>query len=206
MDLWNHFSDIWIHQSYHPVQPLKGHVVVDIGANIGIFSLWAVRFGASRIVAVEPHPTTFKLLEEYASGCPISSLCCAITHDAGRVLLELGDSSTSHRVAQAGESGLSASGIEVDAITLDQLFHMYGIVQCGLLKLDCEGSEYDILLSQPECLDVVDQIVLEYHPRSDCHPQLLAQKLSERGFKVLQLSRGAGFGMMKAHRAHSRSH
>lgn len=52
--LWPHFSDIWYHQSYtrHFLIP-SGSVVVDVGANVGVFSLFAAR--TARIVyALEP--------------------------------------------------------------------------------------------------------------------------------------------------------
>src|SRR5829696_7537799 len=53
------FEEIWIRQSYLPAAwtPTPRPTVVDVGANVGVFSLWAIRrLGAARVVAIEPSP------------------------------------------------------------------------------------------------------------------------------------------------------
>ena len=55
------FEDIWVKESYLPQgwDGPQGPTVVDIGANVGVFAVWAARrLGASRLVAVEPSPTS----------------------------------------------------------------------------------------------------------------------------------------------------
>jgi len=56
--LWPHFSDIWYHRSYtHHFALPSGSLVVDIGANVGVFSLFAAR-KARVVYALEPSSRT----------------------------------------------------------------------------------------------------------------------------------------------------
>ena len=75
---------------------------------------------------------------------------------------------------------LSNSGKEIGMINLDYLIDLYGIEK-GVLKMDCEGCEYDsILTSNDETLRHFEHIMLEYHYGYDS----LFKKLKEAGYKV----------------------
>jgi hypothetical protein len=50
----------------------------------------------------------------------------------------------------------------VESITLDSIFARHRIEKCKLLKIDCEGSEYEILLGA-RCLDRVEYLAGEFH-------------------------------------------
>ncbi len=51
--------------------------------------------------------------------------------------------------------------VEVDCITIDKLMQFYKVDQFELIKLDCEGSEYDLLLGIDS--SVAKQIAVEFH-------------------------------------------
>ena len=54
--------------------------------------------------------------------------------------------------------------IKVTCLTLGQVMDENGINKCDLLKMDCEGAEYDILYNcPPEYLQRIDQIAMEVH-------------------------------------------
>src|SRR6266851_800753 len=57
--LWPHFSDVWYHQSYTKFCSIPPNsIVVDIGANVGVFALFAARF-ARLVYAVEPASSNY---------------------------------------------------------------------------------------------------------------------------------------------------
>ena len=74
----------------------------------------------------------------------------------------------------------------VPVISLDDLFDRLEVRNCGLLKLDCEGAEYDILLNaSPATLLKVACISMEYHVGLNCHtPGELECTLKSCGFRV----------------------
>jgi len=52
----------------------------------------------------------------------------------------------------------------VEAVTLDEIVDRFGIHGGAVLKMDCEGCEYEVLpLTKPETLNVFDQVFIEYH-------------------------------------------
>ena len=72
------------------------------------------------------------------------------------------------------------------AISLDTLFAHHDVIRCHLLKLDCEGAEYDILYaaSRPT-LDRIDAIAADYHVGLNDHtPAELTAFLEAAGFLV----------------------
>jgi FkbM family methyltransferase len=53
-----------------------------------------------------------------------------------------------------------------------------------ILKMDCEGSEYDIVLSAPEsCWDSIECVVFEYHVVAGYTYSLLRDRLATLGFE-----------------------
>ena len=73
------------------------------------------------------------------------------------------------------------SGIKVHLTTLDELIHEYNIPDGSIMKIDCEGCEYDtILSSSEETLKNFSHIQIEYHYGY----KNLKQKLESCGFDV----------------------
>jgi hypothetical protein len=83
-------------------------------------------------------------------------------------------------------------GEEVETLSLDGLFSRFGIDTCTLLKLDCEGAEYDVLLkASAASLAAVRTIAGEYHVGLNSHtPEELAEHLRAHGFlaRILPLA------------------
>jgi FkbM family methyltransferase len=144
-----------------------GDVVVDVGANIGIVALYlAKKHPDITINAIEPVPTTYRHLAENIdlnNVRNITALNCAITSDGRdlRMIVNPAHSggSTGHLrdVRQPGHYNLT-----VPSRTLDSIFDEYVPDRCRLLKVDCEGAEYEIL-SRARCLDRVDHLAMELH-------------------------------------------
>jgi FkbM family methyltransferase len=154
-----------------------GDVVIDIGAHIGMFAIYtALRFPQLVIHAFEPFPENFELLEQNLDRNGITTVRIhrqGVTGD-GR-LLEMvtnpqnsgGSTCYSHTLDHGRSTGIPST-------TLDHIFDSLGIDKCKLLKIDCEGSEYEILFST-HSLSRVEYLSGEFH-----HNQLLER----RGYTV----------------------
>ncbi len=124
-------------------------VFLDIGANIGAYTLFAaaVTSPRARIVAVEPQPDVFDRLIYNIGQNPfgtVKAIACAIADKAGEVTLFIdprnrGESSVKIVGANQG------SEIRVPAMTLLGLCQSEGITRIDAIKLDVEGAE-DIIL------------------------------------------------------------
>ena len=89
----------------------------------------------------------------------------------------------------------------VETKTLNTVFRDLGIEHCDYMKLDCEGSEYAILLlADTTLLRRIDTIVLEFHDHltNRCSHRDLLQKLRSSGFKASAYNHSATYGMIAA--------
>lgn len=159
-----------------------GWRVVDIGAALGDWALdSALRQPTSEVHAYEPSPDSFRLLEENIrlNGLPnVRAFPEAIHAGAERVTMDISGAGVQHRTTRG-------AGVEVPATTLDVVLQRLG-APCDLLKMDCEGAEYQILFgASPDSLRQVRRIVMEYHDGvgEHSHPELV-RFLEAQGFAV----------------------
>lgn len=165
-------------------------VVIDLGAQIGGFSLYALdRCPGSVVYSLEPDPENYKYLlenikinnvEKY-----ITPINMAAYSDNMPILFNRSEDST--RAGSIYYAGNET--IEVMAITLNELFRIYSIDKCDILKIDIEGAEYDVMYSCPsEVLNRINKIYMECHivPTKPQHNITDMKKyLVENGFNIV---------------------
>jgi FkbM family methyltransferase len=177
--------------------PEPGWHVVDVGANIGAFSLWAERLGAE-VVAYEPEPKTYESLVANVAGRRVSTRQAALVGEAApavRLYLS-GVRSTRHTLlAKEIESGAPLRDfVDVPTVTVADVVGD----GCDLLKLDCEGAEFEALLrSDDETLRSARRLVVEYH-RIGGEPEELVDRLEAAGLEVSVLWTSEAVGAIGA--------
>jgi len=146
----------------------SGKTIIDIGSNIGVFTLYAAYDKDNTVLAFEPSPVNFEILEENIKNNTtrgeITIVNKAIGSKRGTSLMasSLGVYSRLYRENERPKSDEMID--RVACITLEDLFHEYSIETCDLLKVDCEGFEYDILFYAPDYLfDRIFEIRMECH-------------------------------------------
>ncbi len=180
--------------------------VVDVGANIGAFAVFAAQRTRGRVLAIEPHPENARALRENlrANGverCAVAE--CAVAEKTGTLPLFLGASGTTHRLFASGKDAGSGDSIDVRAATLPELLAEHAFERLDFLKLDCEGAEGLILPSLPaELLARIRRVSLEFH--DDTSPlghDALGALLQRAGFAVeLRWDQRSANGMLHARR------
>lgn len=159
----------------------EGDIVIDIGAYIGLFSMaLAKKHPGIMIYAFEPISVNYRnmLRGIEANGIRnVQAFRLAVTADGRELEMLYSHSFTggSTTLEIQKENISSAHLVEkVLSKTLDQIFADFGIARCKLLKIDCEGSEYEILYNA-KCLDRVSHIRGEFH---------LNKTLEAKGFSI----------------------
>jgi FkbM family methyltransferase len=161
--------------------------ILDIGANVGSFSAFAAaRYSDARIVAFEPDPRNFMMLEHNSNLNPgrFEIVNAAVSDRSGEGIFIGGDSD---RHTTGGHLVTQASGAhqKVEVISLTDAFSRFAIGRCDLLKLDCEGAEFGIVYNSPDdVLARISQMVIEVHRGvAPGHSQAdLAYFLNRKGF------------------------
>jgi len=144
------FRDILMRRCYWPGEafaPRRGDTIVDLGANVGAYSILAARrMGAGRVIAIEAQVCEHEMLVRNV----------ALNGVGGVVTPMLGF---------AGAGGLFEGGeYSRMAIDLDAVVREHGISEIALLKVDIEGSEFALFEQPPAWLRLVRRIAMEVHP------------------------------------------
>jgi len=164
-------------------------VILDLGANVGIFTLYAARTAPqAKVFSVEPFPSTFRRLVATVRNHHLDSRVTCLNYaatGASGVRLMPGGQGPSQRQALVPAASM-ASGTEVMGKTIESMLEENHLLHVDLLKMDIEGSEYEVLLSTPpRVLSRIDRIALEYHGDSAPYSrQQLFDHLEQAGFKV----------------------
>lgn len=158
-----------------------GKDVVDIGATIGDTAIYFAARNARHVYAIEPYPNACRIARRNIKlnnmGSKITMLNQAVGGKRGFARMK------KHGEIGSGvylEQGISSGGKRIEIVTLEDIVKRYGIRK-GVLKIDCEGGEYDIILgASRDTLRSFDQIEMEYH-----HGYInLEKKLESCGFDV----------------------
>lgn len=185
--LLNLVREIWVENRYALPPMAADEVVLDIGAHVGTFAVWAsYKCPGARIISVEPSPVTLDYLrrnvaENRLKNVTVVEAACA-ADDGERQLFTRGVLAMNTLFApRAGSVGTA-----VKCVTLDQLFARFAIPRCAFLKLDCEGAEYQILFStSDEVLSRIACIAMEYHRSLAPYDEdAISTFLHERSFEV----------------------
>jgi len=112
-----------------------GGLFVDVGANVGTYSIWAAEQGAE-VIALEPAADTFDLLGENIAlnGYPVTAIRAAAGDHCGSARFTAG--------LDAGNSLAADGPVLTDLVTIDSLI---GDRPVAGMKVDVEGFEIDVL-------------------------------------------------------------
>lgn len=175
-------------------------VVLDVGGNIGTFAMRSARSAFSgRVVSVEPVRENYFLLVENIGLNALTNvvpLNAAVVGEKKRVRIytkELANASI--RDLDVQDPGQYE---EVQGLTLPDIFSQMGLMRVDLLKLDCEGAEYEILERlPPEYFARIARLVMEYHGTTQetrrAEAATLIQRLEDMGFVIDRYTEYRGY-------------
>ena len=161
-------------------------VIFDIGANVGVYSvLFARHFPNATVVAFEPIPLSFQMLERhrvlnclqeclycyrYALWCSVCTLTLGMPSKKKKKIMDTGRYSV-HECLEP---------FEVQAVPLG-LWCEHCSIMPDLIKIDVEGSEWEVLKNEDGVLRSCRWIVIEDRHYSDKVAPVWG-KLAELGF------------------------
>jgi FkbM family methyltransferase len=158
--------------------PVRGKLVLDIGANIGDTAVYFAASGAERVIALEPYPYSVKFAEENVRFSDTAAQVQIINGGIGKS----GSIRVDPKFKNTVGSDLhgAVEGVEVPIFSLHDLVRTFGL-RDAVLKMDCEGAEYSAILeANTDDLRCFSHMQIEYHYGA----APLGSRLSEAGFKV----------------------
>ena len=200
------YDEIFVGAAYdHPkIRLPEQAVIMDVGANVGFYSIWAARkYRPRAIFAYEASPSTFECLADNAArlvNADVTAVSCfnlAVSREAGRELVlhqppwnsglsTLVDGSKLPWVGELSDKGELITH-KVRSTTVSHEMARHGLASLDLLKIDVEGHFIEVL----EGIAATDfarvrNIVLEaeYADELGHTRESLAAMLRERGYTV----------------------
>jgi FkbM family methyltransferase len=183
--------DVFEYEEYKALN-VKDRTVVDVGAYVGDSAIYFALRGARKIIAVEPHQEAFKEMLENVKLNKFANIIipvnAGLASKPGNICVEEDNIIyTAYRYHKHGECSNT-----VPAITLDELINKYNIDRDAVLKMDCEGCEYDVILNDYEHIKHFKEIIFEYH--GDVSKLL---KVLTRNYKCTFIRRGKCLGLVR---------
>jgi FkbM family methyltransferase len=165
--------------------------VVDIGAHVGAFTLWlSEHYPGLRAVCFEPDPDAYRYLSRNLQWIGATLHERAVGASSGTAMLR-------RPIAGGGISTLrpTARGDEVAVEVVSLQDALAALPYVSLLKLDCEGCEYELVLDTPAaCWGRVRRLVLEYHRVPGREPSALVDRLGRLGLRLVRANPKNGVG------------
>lgn len=180
-------GEVFANEVYRPLvnTTLKNKVVVDIGSFIGITPIYFALLGA-KVLGYEVLPVHhhFSLLNLKANDLMNRAVInhAAVGGIKRKIAVPLRHTDFAYSIR---ESALKTNDFTyVDVITLEDIIEKNSIDKVHLLKLDCEGCEYELLRSiDVKNLRKIKELIMEFHGS----PTPILEKLRKTGFCTIKL-------------------
>jgi FkbM family methyltransferase len=149
--------------------------------------------GAEKVIAVEPHPGAYK---EMLDNIRLNNLENIIVPTNAYLISERGRARLGGYEIKGSVSTHQNYDGEALVVTLNDVIERYGIGGDAVLKMDCEGCEYDIVLNDYVHVKLFDEVILEYHANVGGKPGKLLKVLS-RDYRCRVVEKhGRNFGII----------
>ena len=176
--------------------------VMDAGAHVGGFTLWAAGRSQCRIIALEPNPSTRELLEANVRSQRLDDRVqvqpWALAASRGERHLRAAPDSAATALVEDSTRG----DLDVEAVTLADAISSSGFPRFDLLKMDIEGAEHEVFGALgADTLGLVDFWIVECHPAPGASQETIVNVLTTAGFEVTTVAKPLGQALLIARRA-----
>jgi FkbM family methyltransferase len=145
-------------------RPSRDSVVVDVGANIGGYSI-RLAPRVHRVVAIEPEPHNYEQLLAHIRQNHITNVVpmqAAISDRRGRATFHLAEDAGRHSLESSAWGIPTGQTIEVETLLLDEVVDMQGLTSIDWLKIDVERHELAVLRGGTKALRMTRNLILEF--------------------------------------------
>jgi len=162
-------------------------VIVDIGAHVGYFTIYAAKKAKrGKVISFEPSKESFKVLKNNLKINNIQNVNVeniGVRNESGNSILYVDRDNEIGNSMFSNDKNLIKENVQVTSIT--EIIKKYNIKSIDLLKLDCEGAEYEIILKLPiNILNKIKRISMEVHKIDNFDIKDIEKFLLENNFQV----------------------
>ena len=195
-------TNVWLVEEYSGsnFRINANDIIIDIGAHIGLFTLYASQYCKNgTIFCFEPVDENYDILVDNITQNNLKNVKpfkSAVSKSESTITIYRNKDEAGHSMFS-----FTSQALKVDSISLKKIIDENSINQCNLIKMDCEGAEYEIIESLPlEYFKKISKLIIEYH-FADSKPKLvndLKTKLMTISFKISTVSHSSDMGLLYA--------
>ncbi|MBC8251296.1 MAG: FkbM family methyltransferase [Candidatus Nitrosopelagicus sp.] len=196
------YSVIDVEKEYNPLEMkiikenvTSGDNVIDVGANIGIFTLSFSKSVSTygKVFSFEPEPKNFEVLKKNISINNIENVILenlAVSNQKGVTKLFISENHGAHSIFNQTTHKTTGKTIDIKTIRLDDYFEKKSIGKISFVKIDVEGVEYEVLKGMNDILEKNESIklLIEFIPEQlldfGTEPRRLLEFLKEKKFSI----------------------
>lgn len=164
----------------------ENDTVIDLGANIGIFTILAgIKARQGRVIALEPENQNYQFLCDNILSNSFSNIephQLAISRINGLVDLYVGNPGNNTILIKHQGKLARNETLKVEGVSMNGLIAKFHLDEINFLKIDVEGAEFQIF-EDDSWLAKVQKIAMEVHPDAG-DPSMIRRKLEEQNFVV----------------------
>jgi len=179
-------GEVFIAQEYIPCLTVNNvRLVWDIGGNIGCFTIWASKhFKEAEFHSFEPCQESFQILQSNQQNNPHINWQVhpfGMSNQDGFVAGHVPE----EKYGETSRFATSGRAVELNLKGIEGYWQEQGRPTIGMLKIDCEGNEYDIFAgASSELLNSIHFMIIEVHPIPEKDPATLKTILKDSGFYI----------------------
>jgi FkbM family methyltransferase len=142
--------------------PVENKTIIDIGANIADSAIYFALRGARKVIGFEPFSRNFQMAQKNIIQNKLEKIITV--YQAGCSDQDSTINIDSHNTSTASSKLEEKKGITIPLITLKKIISKYNVLPDSILKIDCEGDEYKIIMNtDKKILRTFQFILIEYH-------------------------------------------
>ena len=193
-------TNVWLVEEYSNFRINGNDIIIDIGAHIGLFTLYASQYCTNGIIfCFEPVEENYSVLLDNITQNNLKNVKpfkSAVSKSESTITIYRNKDEAGHSMFS-----FTSHALKVNSISLKKIIDENSVNQCNLIKMDCEGAEYEIIESLPlEYFKKISKLIIEYH-FADSKPKLvndIKTKLMTASFKISTVSHSSDMGLLYA--------
>jgi len=187
---YRNYNEFFVDDIYRDFALTDMDVVLDIGANIGLFSKYMYWKRANKCILVEANPFVGHQIDMMLNDdlerskvylAPLYSEKTKVNFKYSKENSTIGSTYASTDIS---EYNSLTNEIELETITIKEIFEENNLDRISLLKCDIEGGEYDLIPNIPdEYMSRIDKFMIEFHMNNNNEIKPILDKLTSNGFR-----------------------
>lgn len=183
--LWINYKQMFLDKIYDKFEMDNLESVIDVGANVGMFTNYISNRGAKKIFAIEPTQRAFNELKNqfyYYNGVQCKKMGIG-SQDEMRTIYVNNDNSLLSSFLSKTSENITEENIEV--LRLPSFCKRNNLEKVDLIKVDIEGMEYEVFDSMSDAeIAICERYLIEYHSNETGNADRLINRFRNLAYEV----------------------